>query len=120
MYGGGGGGWGGRTKLRDIPPPCDISPITRPFWVVKGPLGAGPADARPLGWRESVGPPPTGEARLGSVEQGTLGCRGAGIPQWPRPLARPLAAASVAMRCCETPVNKPCLDSGARAQGLFA
>lgn len=39
----------------------------------------------------------------------------------PRPQpAPPAAAAAVAMRCCETPVNKPCLDSGARAQGLFA
>lgn len=116
-----GGGLGRTNKTaRHTTPPMQHLPNTRPFWVVKGPLGAGPADARPLGWRESVGPPPTGEARLGSVEQGTLGCRGAGIPQWPRPLARPLAAASVAMRCCETPVNKPCLDSGARAQGLFA
>lgn len=64
--------------------------------------------------------PPTVEAWLGSAEHGTLGCPGSGIPRWPRPHGRPLAAAAVAMRCCETPVNKPCLDSGARAQGLFA
>lgn len=36
------------------------------------------------------------------------------------PTRPPPAAAAVAMRCCETPVNKPCLDSEARAQGLFA
>lgn len=100
--------------------PCNIAPITRRFRVVKGPLVAGPAGAWPPSWRGSVGLPPTGEAWLESVEQGALGCPGAGIPRWPRPHGCPLAAASVAMRCCETPVNKPCLDSGARAQGLFA
>lgn len=36
------------------------------------------------------------------------------------PTRQLLAGGAVAMRCRETPVNKLCLDSGARAQGLFA
>lgn len=117
MYGG-----LGRTNktARHTPPPMQHLPNYAAHLGGKGALGGRARRRLASGLEGECRTPPTGEARLGSVEQGTLGCRGAGIPQWPRPLARPLAAASVAMRCCETPVNKPCLDSGARAQGLFA
>lgn len=114
------GGLGRTNKTARHTPPMQHLPNYAALLGGKGALGDRARRRLASGLEGECRTPPTGEARLGSVEQGTLGCRGAGIPQWPRPLARPLVAASVAMRCCETPVNKPCLDSGARAQGLFA
>lgn len=140
-------GWGGRAKQRDLNTACSISPVLRPFRVAfrsgieKGALVAGPAGARlragrrapgpPLGlgsprsrgWRSSPGyplPPPT-SAPPASVPPGeSRRWEGSADPHPAAPTRPPPAAAAVAMRCCETPVNKLCLDSGARAQGLFA
>lgn len=72
---------------------------------------------------------------MGVCEAGAPRVQGQVIPITPRclppqqralpcvlaaPTRQPFAGGAVAMRCRETPVNKPCLDSGARAQGLFA
>lgn len=99
----------------------------RAGWKVPGPpleLGACPAGwgvrragggvpspfIRPPPDRSRVSVPP-GESRRWEESED---------PHPAAPTRPPPAAAAVAMRCCETPVNKPCLDSEARAQGLFA
>lgn len=142
-------GSGGRAKQQDLNTACSMSPALRPFQVAfrsgieKVALVAGPAGARlgagwrvpgpPLGlgsppswgWRSKrvIRPPsptPADRSRV-SVPPGESRRWEEGEDPHPAaPTRPPPAAAAVAMRCCETPVNKPCLDSEARAQGLFA
>lgn len=96
--------------------------------------GAEPAGAGP--WNRRQGEGAATEQKTTRASTGLqVPVQGPGDPHYPRvsrrgegkqprsltaPTRLPSAAAAVAMRCRETPVNKPCLDSGARAQGLFA
>lgn len=97
-------------------------------------LQAEPAGARPGSRRQGSGLLQNWRPR-GRPLGYRYGFRARAIPTVPEPLGGgegkqpraltaptrpPSAAAAVAMRCRETPVNKSCLDSGARAQGLFA
>ena len=86
-------GWTGRVARQECP--LQHRPDPRRFREAPSPRRLGPG-----GWGQEA----ACRARGG-------GGKAAGGPRGP---------GAVAMRCRETAVNKACLDSGARAQGLFA
>lgn len=116
-------GWGGRAELQGINPAA-ASPQFRVLsrWLIRSGLGKG------LWWlglelgAQCPVASPTGEIEFGSAEQGIPGpqrvealrgepsARADCAPLSPASPPLPAAAAAVAMRCCETPVNKPCLE----------